>query len=169
MALLKCTECNNDVSEYADKCPQCGCPISIILNQINNKEDNSKTYCIINGEKKDVTYFVNKILDGSWNEDVLSFNIKLMNELDVSMLKFVKTVEQNNGAPAEYNDKSIKEWKKKQEQKQELKPKCPMCGSTNIQKISNLNRTSSIIGFGILSKKIGKQWQCNNPKCKHLW
>ena len=48
-------------------------------------------------------------------------------------------------------------------------PRCPMCGSTNIQKISNLNRTASIVGFGILSKKIGKQWQCNNPKCKHLW
>lgn len=48
-------------------------------------------------------------------------------------------------------------------------PKCPMCGSTDIQKISSLNRTASIVGFGILSKKIGKQWQCNNPKCKHLW
>lgn len=48
-------------------------------------------------------------------------------------------------------------------------PKCPMCGSTNISKISNMSRATSIIGFGILSKKIGKQWQCNNPKCKHLW
>lgn len=48
-------------------------------------------------------------------------------------------------------------------------PKCPMCGSTNIQKISDFSRATSIIGFGILSKKIGKQWQCNNPKCKHLW
>lgn len=48
-------------------------------------------------------------------------------------------------------------------------PKCPMCGSTNISKISTMSRATSIIGFGILSKKIGKQWQCNNPKCKHLW
>lgn len=48
-------------------------------------------------------------------------------------------------------------------------PKCPLCGSTNISKISTMSRATSIIGFGILSKKIGKQWQCNNPKCKHLW
>lgn len=48
-------------------------------------------------------------------------------------------------------------------------PKCPTCGSTDISKISSLNRTASIVGFGILSKKIGKQWQCNNPGCKHLW
>ena len=48
-------------------------------------------------------------------------------------------------------------------------PKCPMCGSTNISKISTISRATSIIGFGILSNKIGKQWQCNNPKCKHMW
>ncbi len=30
MALLKCIECGHDVSEYAQACPYCGCPISII-------------------------------------------------------------------------------------------------------------------------------------------
>ena len=30
MALLKCIECGHDVSEYAQACPHCGCPISII-------------------------------------------------------------------------------------------------------------------------------------------
>ena len=30
MAIIKCTECGHDVSTYADKCPNCGCPISII-------------------------------------------------------------------------------------------------------------------------------------------
>ena len=30
MALQKCTECGHDVSTYADKCPNCGCPISVI-------------------------------------------------------------------------------------------------------------------------------------------
>ncbi|MBC5688230.1 hypothetical protein H8S37_04710 [Mediterraneibacter sp. NSJ-55] len=43
-------------------------------------------------------------------------------------------------------------------------PKCPYCNSTNIKKISATNRAASIIGFGILSKKIGKQWHCNNCK-----
>lgn len=31
MALIKCTECGNMVSDKADKCPHCGCPVSIIL------------------------------------------------------------------------------------------------------------------------------------------
>lgn len=29
MALIKCNECNNSVSEYASSCPQCGCPIGV--------------------------------------------------------------------------------------------------------------------------------------------
>ena len=116
-----------------------------------------------------INVFVYKILDNSYQQDVLNFNIKLMNDLDVSMLGFVKAVKECNGAPVEYNDKSIKQWKQKQQAIQASKPKCPMCGSTNISKIGSLNRAASIAGFGILSRKIGKQWQCNNPKCRHLW
>lgn len=29
MALIKCRECSNSVSEYANNCPQCGCPIGV--------------------------------------------------------------------------------------------------------------------------------------------
>ena len=28
MALIKCIECGNNVSEYAESCPKCGCPMS---------------------------------------------------------------------------------------------------------------------------------------------
>ena len=31
MALIKCTECGNMVSDKADRCPHCGCPVSVIL------------------------------------------------------------------------------------------------------------------------------------------
>lgn len=33
MALIKCTECGNMVSDKADRCPHCGCPVSIILGE----------------------------------------------------------------------------------------------------------------------------------------
>lgn len=33
MALIKCTECGNMVSDKADKCPNCGCPVLDILNE----------------------------------------------------------------------------------------------------------------------------------------
>lgn len=40
-------------------------------------------------------------------------------------------------------------------------PHCPICGSAKLSKISTLNRAVSASLFGIFSKKIGKQWHCN--------
>lgn len=41
-------------------------------------------------------------------------------------------------------------------------PKCTYCGSTNIKKIGLLNRAISTELWGLSSKKIGKQFHCNN-------
>ena len=54
-------------------------------------------------------------------------------------------------------------------QHEELLPKqtkvhCPYCNSTNVNRISSTKKAMSVIGFGILSNKIGKQWHCNNCK-----
>lgn len=46
-------------------------------------------------------------------------------------------------------------------------PKCPTCGSTNISKISTLNRAVSVGVFGLASSKIGKTHKCN--KCGSTW
>lgn len=50
---------------------------------------------------------------------------------------------------------------------QNNKLKCPICGSTNISKISTLNRSVSVATVGLASSKIGKQYECKN--CKHKW
>lgn len=41
MALINCTECGCEMSEYADKCPKCGCPTKIVLENLKNKQDNN--------------------------------------------------------------------------------------------------------------------------------
>ena len=46
-------------------------------------------------------------------------------------------------------------------------PKCPMCGSNNTQRISTINRSTSVLLVGLASSKIGKQYECKN--CKHKW
>lgn len=51
--------------------------------------------------------------------------------------------------------------------KQSNRPKCPTCNSTDIRKIGTGERVASVIGFGLLSKKINKTWKCNN--CGHTW
>lgn len=47
---------------------------------------------------------------------------------------------------------------------EESKPRCPYCNSTNLTKVSGTSRFASTLMFGIGSKKIGKQWKCNNCK-----
>lgn len=46
-------------------------------------------------------------------------------------------------------------------------PKCPICGSTNIKRITTANRAVSVLTLGILSGKIGKNYECLD--CKAKW
>lgn len=46
-------------------------------------------------------------------------------------------------------------------------PKCPTCQSTNIRKMSGVEREVSIYTFGIFSKKINKTFKCQN--CGYTW
>lgn len=52
-------------------------------------------------------------------------------------------------------------------QREQNKPKCPTCGSTNVKHISTLNRAVSIGVFGLFSSKIGKNYECLH--CKSKW
>lgn len=47
------------------------------------------------------------------------------------------------------------------------KPKCPHCGSINIEKISAMSRSISVSALGLASDKIGKQYHCKD--CDHNW
>ena len=39
---------------------------------------------------------------------------------------------------------------------------CPFCKSTNVRKIGSGERAVSVLGLGLLSKKINKSFKCNN-------
>lgn len=63
--------------------------------------------------------------------------------------------------------KKLEEDIEKQQPQPQNIPKCPTCGSTNIRKIGTGERAVSVIGLGLLSKKINKTWKCNS--CGHTW
>lgn len=50
--------------------------------------------------------------------------------------------------------------------KEDNTPKCPTCGSTNIQKISGTKRWLSAGLFGLASSDVGKSMVCRNCGCK---
>ena len=43
-------------------------------------------------------------------------------------------------------------------------PRCPTCGSSNLTKITTIDRAINIAMFGILGNKRKYQWHCNNCK-----
>jgi len=68
----------------------------------------------------------------------------------------------------EYNQRLKGEYKQEKSQvKQVFVPKCPTCGSTNIERIGMLDRAVSIGILGIFSNKINKSYKCRN--CKATW
>ena len=56
------------------------------------------------------------------------------------------------------------ELKKAQLREDQHIPKCPICGSTNLKKLSFTNKAISVGVFGLLSNKINKTWECKNCK-----
>lgn len=46
-------------------------------------------------------------------------------------------------------------------------PKCPTCGSPDVEKIGGFERGVSVFTIGIFSKKINKSYKCNN--CGYMW
>lgn len=45
---------------------------------------------------------------------------------------------------------------------QDNKVHCKYCNSTNVKKISGLSKAGSVAMWGIFSKKVHKEWHCNN-------
>ena len=162
MGLLKCIECGHDVSEYADKCPNCGCPIDIIKNKdIKNNE------CVINNVKYDFSDIFNKIQENQNAEAIKLIsskcNIPMIDAVLVrDVIKF-----NNNKIPADYN-KCLKLMQEKNSARVNRNLiTCPNCKSSNVKQISTTERAASVIGLGIFSKKIGKSYKCLN--CKYTW
>ena len=90
---------------------------------------------------------------------LLLFNISHDGNFILQMLKL------KNDDPIEYELK-MAQFREIAERKkaEESKPRCPYCNSTDITKVSGTSRFASTLMFGIGSKKVGKQWKCNNCK-----
>lgn len=192
MGMICCPECKKKISSFANICPSCGFPIEKFLNDNNITDvDNTvlvcpkcaETYCCgFSFEIRLKCEYCNSIVVQTNENPKELFGLSVAKSTEEEFkrrsIEICKKYGNNQFSQDAYDERygiikrnhmRLTNETKQDAQKQPNLPKCPMCGSTNIQKISTLNRATSIIGLGILSKKIGKQWQCNNPKCKHLW
>lgn len=170
MSLIKCCECNTKVSEYADKCPNCGCPMSVIK---KTNETINKYLIVFIGDKsidlsgiedklseenlKEGNYW--KMLHEDYGADLATCST-ISSMFKFNNYKFPDNYQDLYDAMCEHNVKS-------RETRESSLPKCPTCGSTNIEKISLTKKALGGVMFGILSSDVRKTMHCK--KCGYKW
>lgn len=127
------------------QCPDCGTPI-----------DDNIEYCSICSRritKTDKELYYAKLKKAKELKQLKENQKRLETEMKRKQELSKRTTEQNNQHISEQTNKCI--------------PKCPTCGSTNLERIGTINRVVSFGLFGFGSGKIGKQFKCRN--CKYMW
>lgn len=150
MALIICPECGKEISDKATVCIHCGFPI-----EHKNNSNTSKIY----------TYICD-------NDLCLSNPFKEFNEYKGKTIKCPDC-----GGQLEYYETEIVDSntdlvvERLQNETNNTTStntsKCPTCGSTDVQKITGLERGISIATLGLFSKKINKSFKCNH--CGYTW
>lgn len=227
MALIKCPECNREVSEKAEICPHCGLSIKEYqesVKRINNtKREKDRLKSELNKKLKEidklpqpqkpkfsdvlfserrwliivflipaivnlVAFFAMLIPFGKF-EWVYAIAFLIFSILFFYFFSRIKEAYQDRlsvyedfeGYKLEQKKEVIElyEYKIKYIEKHgydektnvqaipNIGLKCPVCGSTNVKRLSNLNRGISVELWGVASSKIGKQYECR--MCKHKW
>ena len=144
-----CKKCRNNKSKCVGIC-KCGY-YPFVKNDIYTCPD---TNC--NGELVDI--------------DICDEDFIAITEIstDVNFIEAMINLKQQD--PIEYQLK-LSQFKAIQTQQEKAEennvPHCLTCGSTNIKKISGLSKVGSVAMWGILSRKVHKQWHCNN--CSSEW
>ncbi|MED9968742.1 MAG: zinc-ribbon domain-containing protein [Ruminococcus sp.] len=227
MALIKCPECNKEVSEKAETCPNCGYSIKEYHNSKKkankNKKEKERLQMEMNKKLKEIdnlnsppkpTYSEVLFSDRRWLIivfaipaiinliaffvmlipfgkiewiyaigfivfSILSFHflsdikeayqekLSIYEDFEGYKLEQKKQIIEHYEYEIEYVKKYGCEEKPDAQTIPHIGLKCPVCGSTNIKRLSNLNRGISVELWGAASSKIGKQYECR--KCKHKW
>lgn len=111
------------------------------------------------------------------NKSLITYNISdddilIMGDISKDKIFFQSMLKLKEENPIEYQLK-ISQFKANIAQQKsskpinDNKPKCPTCGSTNIEKIGGIERGASVAMWGIFSKKINKSFKCKN--CGYTW
>lgn len=144
----------------SEKCPKCG---AMQVNDIDNAKTYDKMCCccgfmVASIDKQD---YVSKFecpdcgsLSGTLEENDFKLGVRCSNcgKLHI-MLEKHTTIDNRNSSPKPTVNANV--------------PKCPNCGSTNIQKISASAKLGGAMMFGIFSKTAKSQWKCRN--CGSKW
>lgn len=170
MALIKCPECNKEISDKAMACSNCGYPIQ----EINKPKFSTTGYnvCPKCGYLDDSTYscptcgtemidcnttfdeWLTMDVDKMWQWQQEMYNKYVINSSEFDKKLFNETFQKEKAEHDYYASIPTRP--------SEPIITCPYCNSTNTRKIGIVSRSVSASIFGLGSKKIGKQWHCDH-------
>jgi len=161
-----CLKCGRGLLDRDIICDKCGCNDIMDKNEFKKLYDKFKSSSLAeqqilrNSEEYKIICKYKFVVDTKNTED----KRKLQSQLD-------KENNRKNEIKLHQEYKNMQEqaYKIQSEKKSKIIniPKCPTCGSENVKKITLLNRAVSIGMLGLLSGKIGKNYECKD--CGSKW
>lgn len=178
MSLTKCAECGKEISDMAQACPHCGCPLmqnGVLHFHWGNMKGNTflKTTVLVDGNEvgtmKCSEYLDLNVSPGNYKIE-LYFRDKCavseIVEISPNHLEEYYAYKQTLTGLKRVPANSVK-WNKPLEKGATNIPKCPTCGSTNIKRLSLTGKVFSVEMVGLASNSVGKTFVCKN--CKYKW
>lgn len=150
-----CYNCSFDtiLNYNSDQCPVCGNKLETIGYLMGKK--------LVNMNDDQRTQWIEDKAGHKISDDL---KVQLRTYYDQRHIEIDKEIE-------EFKQKQILEQQakniarmQKESDKQNCVPQCPICGSTNINKITLIKRATKTAVFGVLGAidDAGKVWQCKN-------
>lgn len=152
--LISCPECGKEISDKSTKCIHCGYPL------INN--ENSQNNCIINNTQYDLNEELQMMIDGV---DIVHVIKALRMKCGISLSeakRLYDIINETKEIPNVFQGDIIKTVVS-----QTNIPKCPTCGSNNIEKISTTKKLFGGAMFGLFSSDVRNTMHCKN--CGYKW
>ena len=152
MALIKCPECGKEISDIATSCPNCGYPMV------------AKNHCIINGIDIDCSFIFNDYdieLKQMEMADKTNLDMKIADQIVIEWSAQGKIPPVFNGKVSTWEEDN-----KKILSQQSNTPKCPTCGSLQVEKISAGKKVVGGALFGLFSSDVRNTMYCKSCGCK---
>lgn len=166
MSSYVCPTCHNYIAANTQKCPHCG--QKFYIPQLN--------HCVINGLDYDLTRIACHLEDmrrAGFVGDNGSFLVARYANLDYENGAYLwEIIKEQGGIPTSYRPLTVQQIESERRLKLERnqvvnRPKCPTCGSTNLQKLNAATRAIDGWFFGRHSVEGRAQFWCKN--CNYRW
>lgn len=184
MALIKCIECSNKISDKATMCPYCGAPASISIKAKSKvkypvyyddevMEADKVLTCMhdnFSGAKHAIWDMCDEAGVPEDDETVSSFINQIYTLYEqkygetAPKIELILPYSQAQINQIAYEQKAAEE---KAIRQQQNVPHCPTCGSANIERLDVFTRGAALGLFGLTSKTARSQFHCKN--CGYKW